>query len=102
MSASDQQYSACQPKPPGRRVSAVYVCVCVCIYRCVSLGLATTTVGFVLATFTMGSYWAIVGLSIAAIGMYGKMGAFWALCGGILKKNKAAVGFAFINSVGNL
>jgi ACS family tartrate transporter-like MFS transporter len=68
----------------------------------VSLGLATTTFGFALATFTMGSYWAILGLSIAAIGMYGKMGAFWALCGGILKKNKAAVGFAFINSVGNL
>jgi ACS family tartrate transporter-like MFS transporter len=68
----------------------------------VSFGLTATTVGFILAASTMGSYWALIGISIAAAGMYGKMGALWALSSGILTQSRSAVGFAFINSVGNL
>jgi MFS transporter, ACS family, tartrate transporter len=68
----------------------------------VTIGLATTTIGFIIAACTMGSYWAMIGLSLAAVGMYGKMGAFWALCRDILQQSKSAVGFAFINSIGQL
>ncbi len=44
----------------------------------------------------------IVLLSLVAIGVYGRMGAFWTLPSEFLTGFSAAAGIAFINSVGNL
>ena len=41
-------------------------------------------------------------LSLAAFGIWGAVGPFWALTRGGLKKESQAAGIAFINSVGNL
>ena len=38
-----------------------------------------STVGLVIASMTMGSWWALVGMSIAATGFYGSKGPFFAL-----------------------
>ena len=35
--------------------------------------------GLVLAGMTMGTWWALVGMSIAAMGFYGSKGPFWAM-----------------------
>ena len=37
------------------------------------------TDGLVIAGMTMGTWWALVGMSIAAIGFYGSKGPFWAM-----------------------
>ncbi|TMJ44104.1 MAG: MFS transporter [Alphaproteobacteria bacterium] len=37
-----------------------------------------STAGLVIAGMTMGTWWALVGMSIAAIGFYGSKGPFWA------------------------
>jgi hypothetical protein len=46
--------------------------------------------------------WALVGMSIAAMGFYGSKGLFWAISSVILTGAAAASGIAWINSVGNL
>jgi len=38
-----------------------------------------STAGLIIAGMTMGSWWALVGMSIAAIGFYGSKGPFWAM-----------------------
>jgi MFS transporter, ACS family, tartrate transporter len=58
--------------------------------------------GLVIAAQTMGTAWAVVGMSIAAIGLYGSKGPFWAMPSMILTGTAAASGIAWINSVGNL
>jgi MFS transporter, ACS family, tartrate transporter len=50
----------------------------------------------------MGSYWALVGMSIAAIGFYGSKGPFFAMPPMFLSANGLAAGIAWINSIGNL
>lgn len=50
----------------------------------------------VTAVFTLAT------LSLAAAGIWGAVGPFWALTRGGLKKESQAAGIAFINSVGNL
>jgi MFS transporter, ACS family, tartrate transporter len=44
----------------------------------------------------------IIGLAIAAVGVFGTMGPFWALPGTFLQGTAAAAGIALINSFGNL
>lgn len=61
-----------------------------------------STVGLVLAGMTMGSWWALVGMSIAAIGFYGSKGPFWAMPPMFLTGTAAAATIAWINSIGNL
>ena len=38
-----------------------------------------STLGLVIAGLTMGTWWALVGMSIAAIGFYGSKGPFWSM-----------------------
>src|SRR4029077_15304122 len=61
-----------------------------------------STVGLVIAGMTMGSWWALAGMSIAAIGFYGSKGPFWAMPPMFLTGTAAAGAIAWINSLGNL
>ncbi len=61
-----------------------------------------STVGLVIAGLTMGTWWALVGMSIAAIGFYGSKGPFWAMPPMFLTGTAAAASIAWINSIGNL
>src|SRR5260370_7761035 len=51
---------------------------------------------------TMGTWWALVGISIAAMGFYGSKGPFWAMPPMFLTGTAAAGAIAWINSLGNL
>jgi len=66
------------------------------------LACIVSAVGLVMAGLTMGSWWAMVGLSIAAFGFYGSKGPFWAMPPMFLTGTTAATSIAWINSVGNL
>ena len=59
-------------------------------------------VGLMIAGVFVGSYWSLVGMSIAAIGLYGTKGPFWAIPSMFLTGTSAAASFAWINSIGNL
>ncbi len=61
-----------------------------------------STIGLVIAGLTMGTWWAMVGMSIAAIGFYGSKGPFWAMPPMFLTGTAAAASIAWINSLGNL
>jgi ACS family tartrate transporter-like MFS transporter len=61
-----------------------------------------STVGLIIAAQTVGTVWAVVGMSIAAIGFYGSKGPFWAMPSLILTGSAAASGIAWINGIGNL
>jgi ACS family tartrate transporter-like MFS transporter len=51
---------------------------------------------------TIGTVWAVVGMTIATIGLYGTKGPFWTLPSMILTGSAAASGIAWINGIGNL
>jgi ACS family tartrate transporter-like MFS transporter len=59
-------------------------------------------IGLVICGLFVNSYWAIVGMSIAAIGLYGTKGPFWSMPSMFLTGSAAAASIAWINSVGNL
>jgi MFS transporter, ACS family, tartrate transporter len=61
-----------------------------------------STGGLVMAGMTMGTWWALVGMSIAAVGFYGSKGPFWAMPPMFLTGTAAAAAIAWINSIGNL
>ncbi len=61
-----------------------------------------STLGLVIAGLTMGTWWALVGMSIAAIGFYGSKGPFWAMPPMMMTGSAAAAALAWINSIGNL
>ncbi|HXT77921.1 MAG TPA: MFS transporter [Acetobacteraceae bacterium] len=61
-----------------------------------------STIGLVIAGLGVGTWWALIGMSIAAAGFYGTKGPFWAMPPMFLTGSAAAAGFAFINSLGNL
>ena len=50
----------------------------------------------------MGTWWAMVGMSIATMGFYGSKGPFWAMPPMFMTGTAAAVSIAWINSIGNL
>jgi MFS transporter, ACS family, tartrate transporter len=66
------------------------------------IGCVFSTVGLVIAGVTMGTWWALVGMSIAAIGFYGSKGPFFAMPPMFLSGAALAAGIAWINSIGNL
>jgi ACS family tartrate transporter-like MFS transporter len=66
------------------------------------IGCVFSTVGLVIAGATMGSWWALVGMSIAAMGFYGSKGPFFAMPPMFLNGAGLAAGIAWINSIGNL
>jgi ACS family tartrate transporter-like MFS transporter len=58
--------------------------------------------GLVIAGLTIGTWWAVVGMTMAAIGFYGTKGPFWSMPTMFLTGAAAATGIAWINSLGNL
>jgi ACS family tartrate transporter-like MFS transporter len=61
-----------------------------------------STVGLAIAGMTMGTWWALVGMSIAAMGFYGSKGPFFAMPPMFLSGPALAAGIAWVNSIGNL
>ncbi len=61
-----------------------------------------SALGLVVAAMGVGTWWTIVGMSIAAAGFYGSKGPFWSMPGMFLTGTAAASGIAWINSLGNL
>ncbi len=61
-----------------------------------------SAIGLFIAGYTMGSWWSLVGMSIAAMGFYGSKGPFWAMPPMFLTGTAAAASIAWINSIGNL
>jgi ACS family tartrate transporter-like MFS transporter len=66
------------------------------------VGCLASAAGLVIAAMTMGTWWAMVGMTIAACGFYGSKGPFWAMPPMFLTGPAAAAGIAWINSIGNL
>jgi MFS transporter, ACS family, tartrate transporter len=61
-----------------------------------------SAVGLAIAGMTMGTWWALVGLSIATMGFYGSKGPFFAMPPMFLSGAGLVAGIAWINSIGNL
>ena len=61
-----------------------------------------STLGLVIAGLTIGTWWSLAGMTIAAIGFYGTKGPFWSKPTMFLTGAAAATGIAWINSLGNL
>ena len=61
-----------------------------------------SAVGLIIAGLTIGTWWSVVGMSIAAVGFYGTKGPFWSMPTMFLTGAAAASGIAWINSLGNL
>jgi ACS family tartrate transporter-like MFS transporter len=61
-----------------------------------------STAGLVIAGMTMGTWWALFGMTIAACGFYGTKGPFWATPPMFLTGPTAAAAIAWISSIGNL
>ena len=60
------------------------------------------TIGLIAVGWFSGSYWAIVAMSFAAVGIYGSKPAFWPLPSAFLTRAAGAGGIALVNSIGNL
>jgi MFS transporter, ACS family, tartrate transporter len=63
---------------------------------------AVSAIGLVIAGLSIGSWWAMVGLSIATFGFYGSKGPFWSMPPMFMTGAAAAASIAWINSLGNL
>src|SRR5271155_895919 len=61
-----------------------------------------STIGLIIAGLTIGSWWAMVGLSIATFGFYGSQGAVLAMAPMFMTGTAVAASIAWINSIGNL
>jgi len=61
-----------------------------------------STGGLVIAGLFVGTYWSLAGMTLAAMGFYGSKGPFWSMPPMFLTGSAAAVGIAWINSIGNL
>lgn len=70
------------------------------LYMAGSLVLAAF--GFLISVLTGSPAISVVCLVIAAAGVWGALGPFWAFAGSFLSGTGAAGGFALINSIGNL
>ncbi len=62
----------------------------------------TAAAGLVIAGMTIGTPWAVVGMTVATIGLYGSKGPFWTMPSMLLTGTAAASGIAWINGIGNL
>src|SRR5260370_41055337 len=58
--------------------------------------------GFAFAAWSGASYWALIGMSAATVGIYGSRAAFWPMPSIFLTGTAAAGAIAMINAVGNL
>jgi MFS transporter, ACS family, tartrate transporter len=64
--------------------------------------LVIAAMGFFLSCGATSLWGKIMCLLVAAVGIWGALGPFWALAGSFLSGTAAAAGIALINSVGNL
>ena len=67
--------------------------------------IAASTVGalgLAFAGWSGASYWALLGMSAATVGIYGSRAAFWPMPSLFLTGSAAASAIAMINAVGNL
>jgi MFS transporter, ACS family, tartrate transporter len=67
-----------------------------------ALGCVVAGAGLLMAGKFIGTPLAVVGMSIAAVGLYGTKGPFWSMPSMFLTGTAAASGIAWINSIGNL
>ena len=67
-----------------------------------TLACVVATAGLIVAGLSVGTVWALAGMSIAAIGFYGSKGPFWSMPPMFLPGTAAAASIAWINSLGNL
>ena len=51
-----------------------------------------SAIGLIIAGLTIGTWWSVVGMSIAAVGFYGTKGPFWSMPTMFLTGAAAAVG----------
>jgi ACS family tartrate transporter-like MFS transporter len=58
--------------------------------------------GLAFAAWSGASYWALIGMSAATVGIYGSRAAFWPMPSIFLTGTAAAGAIALINAVGNL
>jgi ACS family tartrate transporter-like MFS transporter len=58
--------------------------------------------GFAFAAWSGASYWALIGMSAATVGIYGSRAAFWPMPSMFLTGTAAAGAIAMINATGNL
>lgn len=63
---------------------------------------ACTVIGLIVCCLELAAWVKLTGLCVAAFGMWGSVGPFWALTTNGLKRQSHATGIAVINSVGNL
>jgi MFS transporter, ACS family, tartrate transporter len=63
---------------------------------------AVGALGFAFAAWSGASYWALIGMSAATVGIYGSRAAFWPMPSIFLTGTAAAGAIAMINAVGNL
>jgi MFS transporter, ACS family, tartrate transporter len=61
-----------------------------------------STIGLVITGATVGTWWSMVGLSIATFGFYGSKGPFWSMPPMFMTGTAVAAAIAWINSIGNL
>lgn len=66
------------------------------------VALSLAAVGFVALAWAGSSHWALVAMSVVAIGAYGSRPSFWPMPSMFLTGAAAATGIALINSLGNL
>jgi len=59
-------------------------------------------IGLVLSAYADSTTLAVAAISLAALGIWGALGPFWAMPTSVLNGSLAAAGIAWINSVGNL
>jgi ACS family tartrate transporter-like MFS transporter len=62
----------------------------------------TAAFGLIIAGLTHGTWWSLIGLSIATVGFYGMKPSFWPMPSLFLTGTAAAAGIAWINALGNL
>jgi ACS family tartrate transporter-like MFS transporter len=68
----------------------------------VALSALIGTIGLTAAAFIKGPAAELAALAVAAVGIWGTLGPFWAMSSQILTGTAAAAGIALINSIGNL
>jgi MFS transporter, ACS family, tartrate transporter len=68
----------------------------------VAISALVGAVGLLISAATLNPFISLCGVAIAALGIWGSLGPFWAMPTSVLTGTSAAAGIAWINSVGNL
>ena len=63
---------------------------------------ALITVGLLIAGLTMGTWYALFGITLATIGIYASKGPFWSIFSTVFTETSAAVAIAWVSSIGTV